>query len=162
MQGLVNKLADLLIEKDIKLVSAESCTGGLLSATITHRAGASKIFERGYVTYSNEAKIEILNVSPLTLDQYGAVSAEVAKEMAFGALQKSCADLSVSITGIAGPDGGSEEKPVGLVYFGYALKGGSNGSLEKHFEGERQEIQVQSTITALKHLISVLEEDDES
>lgn len=158
MQDLVEKLAQLLKEKRMMLVTAESCTGGLLSATITHKAGASEVFERGFVTYSNEAKQDLLKVSEDLLEQHGAVSAPVAQAMATGALESSRAGLAVSITGIAGPDGGTEEKPVGLVFFGYALKGGSAGSLECRFEGTREEIQVAATHTALKHLIKVLGE----
>jgi len=157
MQDLVEKLTDLLKSKNMKLVTAESCTGGLLATTMTHRPGSSKVFERGFITYSNEAKNELLGVPNDMLEKQGAVSAETAQTMAQGALKNSHADLAVSITGIAGPDGGSEAKPVGLVYFGYALKGGSAGSLEHRFEGDREKIQTIATITALKHLISILE-----
>jgi PncC family amidohydrolase len=157
MQDLVEHLAKLLKEKNMMLVTAESCTGGLLAATLTHRSGTSQFFERGFVTYSNEAKIEELDVGPTIIENYGAVSAETAEAMAVGALQNSRAHLAVSITGIAGPDGGSAKKPVGLVYFGYALKGGSCGSVEYHFEGNRADIQTSATMTALKHLITVLE-----
>lgn len=158
MQDLVEKLTDLLKENNRMLVTAESCTGGLLAATMTHRPGASEVFERGFITYSNAAKHEELGVPQEILDKHGAVSAETAEAMASGALKHSHADIAVSITGIAGPDGGTETKPVGLVFFGYALKGGSCGSLECRFEGDRQRIQVTATMTALKHLISVLEE----
>lgn len=157
MQDLVEKLSTLLKEKNIMLATAESCTGGLLSATMTHRAGASAVFERGFITYSNEAKQELLAVSEETLEKYGAVSAETAEAMAKGALENSHAGISVSITGVAGPDGGTDQKPVGLVYFGYALKGGSCGSLEYKFEGNREQIQVGAVMTAMKHLITVLE-----
>lgn len=158
MQDLVKQLSDLLEAKNMMLATAESCTGGLIAAAITHKPGASKIFDRGFITYSNESKIELLKVNKLTLEQHGAVSPEVAQLMAQGALKKSKADLTVSVTGVAGPDGGTEEKPVGLVYFGYALKGGSSGSVEHRFEGSREDIQTKATIRALKHLISVLEE----
>lgn len=157
MQALVEKLSNLLKEKNIKLVTAESCSGGLLAATITHRAGSSEIFERGFITYSNESKIDELNVHADIIEQFGAVSAECAQAMAEGALKSSNSGISVSITGIAGPDGGSAEKPVGLVYFGYALKGGSAGSVKENFAGKREEVQAQSVKTALKHLIKVLE-----
>lgn len=161
MQDLVNKLSELLKKKEMMLVTAESCTGGLLAATMTHKPGSSAIFERGFVTYSNAAKTEELGVSENILSQYGAVSTQTAQLMATGALDNSSADLSVSITGIAGPDGGSEEKPVGLVCFGYALKGGSSGSIEQRFTGSREEIRTQATVTALQHLITVLEEENE-
>ena len=160
MQHLVEQLSNLLRGRNMKLVTAESCTGGLLAATITHRAGASDVFERGFVTYSNEAKIDELGVSEEIIASHGAVSAETATAMAEGALKNSRANLAVSITGIAGPGGGSDEKPVGLVYFGYALKGGSAGHIKKIFEDEnqREKIQVQACITALKNLISILED----
>jgi nicotinamide-nucleotide amidase len=158
MQDIVETLTDLLLKKGMKLITAESCTGGLLAATITHKPGASEVYDRGFITYSNEAKVDMLGVPQDLIDTHGAVSAEVAKAMAEGALNNSDADLSVSITGIAGPDGGTKEKPVGLVYFGYALKGGSAGSVKHQFEGTRKEIQTQAALTALKHLIGVLQE----
>ena len=161
MQDLVDKLSELLKKKEMMLVTAESCTGGLLAATMTHKPGSSAVFERGFVTYSNTAKTEELGVSEDILSQYGAVSTQTAQLMATGALENSSADLSVSITGIAGPDGGSEKKPVGLVCFGYALKGGSSGSIEQRFEGSREEIRTQATVTALQHLITVLEGENE-
>ncbi len=157
MQDLVEKLSKVLLERDMMLVTAESCSGGLLAATITHKPGASKFFERGFITYSNDAKVDMLEVPKELLEVDGAVSGPVAKAMAEGALKNSKAGLAVSITGVAGPDGGSAKKPVGLVFFGYALKGGSAGSLEHQFSGNRQEVQVQAVQTALKHLLSVME-----
>ncbi len=159
MQDLVEKLAALLQAKNMTLVTAESCTGGLLAATITFRPGTSSMFERGFITYSNESKIDLLKVPQEVIEKYGAVSAETAQAMAQGALENSRANLGVSITGIAGPDGGSEEKPVGLVFFGYALRGGSAGTIEHRFSGKRHEIQAEATQTAIKHLISVLDKD---
>lgn len=105
-----------------KLATAESCTGGLIAATFTEVAGASDVFERGFVTYSNAAKIGDLGVEFETLYRHGAVSAEVAKAMAQGALRSSAADVAISVTGIAGPEGGSPQKPVGLVYIGLAAR----------------------------------------
>jgi nicotinamide-nucleotide amidase len=107
---------ELLLKHNMKLVTAESCTGGMVAAAITDIAGSSQVFERGFVTYSNESKTELLGVTPWMLQTYGAVSPEVAKAMAEGALKNSKADLAVSITGIAGPGGGTTDKPVGLVY----------------------------------------------
>ncbi len=153
---IVDILFELLIEKNIKLTTAESCTGGLLAAIITHKSGATQIFDRGFVTYSNKAKSDMLDVPEDMLDTYGAVSNQVAEAMASGALKNSEAGLAVSITGIAGPNGGSKEKPVGKVFFGYALKGGSVGSLEQQFKGNREEIQAKATVKAIKHLIAVL------
>lgn len=157
MQDLVEHLSILLGARQWKVSVAESCTGGLLAAAITHRPGASSIFDRGYVTYSNDAKMECLGVQAATLEKYGAVSDQTAEEMALGVLAHSKADIAISITGIAGPDGGSHDKPVGLVYFGYALKGGSSGSLHENFAGNREQIRGRAATTALKNLISILE-----
>lgn len=157
MQNLVDQLTSLLLEKKMFLVTAESCTGGLLAATITHKPGASKVFDRGFITYSNQAKVDLLGIEPDMIQKYGAVSAPVAEFMARGALENSTADLAVSITGIAGPDGGTDDKPVGLVFFGYALKAGSAGSIEHVLEGKRMDIQATAVSTALKHLITVLD-----
>jgi len=159
MQHLVDQLAELLTSKNMMLVTAESCTGGLLAATLTHKPGASKFYERGFITYSNESKNEELSIPMDTIQSQGAVSAAVAELMAKGALENSKAQLAISITGIAGPDGGSAEKPVGLVFFGFALKNGSSGSVEAHFEGHREAIQAQSVTLAMKHLLSVLKEN---
>jgi nicotinamide-nucleotide amidase len=123
MAGLT--VAALLAEarlRGLKVTTAESCTGGLVAAALTDVAGSSDVFDRGFVTYSNTAKIELLGVSPQTLAAHGAVSEEVAREMAEGALARSSADVSMSITGLAGP-GGSEFKPEGRVCFGLARKG---------------------------------------
>ena len=157
MQDLVEQLANLLESKGMTLVTAESCTGGLLAATITHRPGTSKIFERGFVNYSNDSKIESLGVPKEIIDNHGAVSQECAEAMARGALEHSKAQLALSITGIAGPDGATERKPVGLVYFGYATKQKS-GALSQNFKGDRNEVQTQATKFALKHMISVLKD----
>jgi len=159
MQDLVKELAQLLNEKSMMITTAESCTGGLLSAALTHKPGASSYFDRGFITYSNEAKQELLNVPESTIQTFGAVSEETAQAMAKGALENSHASIAISITGIAGPDGGSNEKPVGTVIFGYALKGGSSGCIQKQFSGSREDIQSQSTVTALKSLISILSAD---
>lgn len=159
MQDLVEHLSILLVEKGWKIALAESCTGGLLAAAITHRPGSSQVFERGYVTYSNDAKMECLGVSSTTLEKYGAVSDQTAEEMALGALKNSKADLAISITGVAGPDGGSDNKPIGLVYFGYALKGGSSGSLHENYRGTRDQIRSKAAATAMKSMISILEKE---
>ncbi len=140
-------------DKGLMLSTAESCTGGLIAAAITERAGSSQIFERGYVTYSNEAKQDTLGISEVMLETYGAVSGQCAKNMAIGALGNSQADISVSVTGIAGPEGGSDEKPVGLVYFGIASKTHGAKTFECHFKGSRAEIRTQSVAFALENLI---------
>jgi nicotinamide-nucleotide amidase len=117
------RLIETLRQQRVLLATAESCTGGLVSALLTEVPGASDVFERGFVTYTNAAKIGMLGVDPEVIVSHGAVSAETAAAMALGALRMSAATLSVSITGIAGPDGGSVEKPVGLVHFAVARAG---------------------------------------
>ena len=118
------KLISLYRARGLTIASAESCTGGLVAGLITSIAGSSDVFERGFVTYSNAAKVENLGVDAALIDCFGAVSAEVAQAMAAGLLQHSPADVGVSVTGIAGPGGGSAEKPVGLVHFGCARRRG--------------------------------------
>ncbi len=127
------KLLERLRAQQKMLVTAESCTGGLIAGLFTEIAGSSDVVERGYVTYSNAAKMSCLGVSEDLLAKHGAVSAEVARAMAQGALANSQADVAVSVTGVAGPGGGSAEKPVGLVHFGAALKGGQIVHLERRF-----------------------------
>jgi nicotinamide-nucleotide amidase len=117
----------------VLIAAAESCTGGLLAALITTIPGSSEVFDRGFVTYSNAAKIECLGVPPHILETFGAVSRETALAMAAGALTHSNASLGISITGIAGPGGGTPQKPVGLVHFGLARKGGGTAAIENHF-----------------------------
>lgn len=122
MSDLVEKIHAALRARNMKLVTAESCTGGMLAAAMTAAPGASDIFERGFITYSNQSKHELLGVPLETLAQHGAVSEQAARAMAIGALKNSRADIAISVTGIAGPEGGSALKPVGLVYLGLARK----------------------------------------
>lgn len=133
-----------------KLATAESCTGGLIAAAITAIPGASAVLERGFVTYSNEAKTEMLGVPAELIERKGAVSQEVALAMVDGALKNSRADIAVAVTGIAGPDGGSEFKPVGLVHIAAARRGGPQLH-EEHRFGDlgRQEVQAESAVAAL-------------
>lgn len=159
MQDLVEKLSELLKTKDWKLTTAESCTGGLLSAAITHRPGSSDIFECGFITYSNEAKINLLKVPEALIKSQGAVSPACAEAMAKGAVNASSANIALSITGIAGPDGGTEEKPVGLVFIGYAIKNGATGSIEFRFEGNREQIRAQSAAEAMRKAIDLIEKE---
>ncbi len=141
----------LLRSKKLKLVTAESCTGGMISAAFTELSGSSDIFDRGFVTYSNEAKIAMLGVLPATIETYGAVSEETAREMCQGALKHSLADVAISVTGIAGPTGGTPEKPVGLVYIGIANK--QDAKIFKYiFQGNRSEVREQTVEAALHHL----------
>ena len=138
----------------LTLATAESCTGGLLAALITAIPGSSDVFERGFVTYSNAAKIESLSVAPPILEQFGAVSAEAARAMAAGTLTHSLASMALSITGIAGPGGGSPEKPVGLVHFGLARRGGDIIAVEKRFgELGRDEVRSAAIATAIDLLL---------
>jgi nicotinamide-nucleotide amidase len=138
-----------------KVVTAESCTGGLIAAALTEIPGSSDVVERGFVSYSNDAKIEVLGVHPDALESYGAVSAQVAEAMAHGALEFSRADVAVSVTGIAGPGGGSLNKPVGLVFFGIATRTGALFHLQCQFKGDRDDIRTESVRAALKLLLSV-------
>jgi nicotinamide-nucleotide amidase len=126
-------LLDLCRSKNLKLAAAESCTGGLLAATLTEIPGSSDVFERGFVTYSNAAKAAMLGVPAPTLERFGAVSRETAEAMATGALDRSPADLAVSITGVAGPGGAVAGKPVGLVHFAAVSRGGRSAYQERKF-----------------------------
>lgn len=153
MHSLVEELSLLLLDKNLRLVSAESCTGGMLAAAMTDRSGSSSVFERGYVTYSNESKIEELGVESSTIESYGAVSEQTAKEMAAGALKNSHADVAVSITGVAGPNGGTDEKPVGLVYIGIAFHNRPAVSFKNNFSGDRTSIRQATVEKALELLI---------
>jgi nicotinamide-nucleotide amidase len=150
---LAAKLVELLLAKNIKLVTAESCTGGWLAEIITAVPGSSGCFERGFVTYSNEAKIEMLGVNPSTIEANGAVSENTAREMADGAIKNSRAQLSLSITGIAGPTGGSKEKPVGTVCFGWKYANFPAQSNTQHFDGDRHSVREAAVKFALSKLL---------
>ena len=156
MNDLVKKLSEKLRTKQWKMVSAESCTGGMIAAAMTDLAGSSEIFDRGFVTYSNQSKSDMLGVPSTTLDTYGAVSAQTAKEMASGAIKNSQADVAVSVTGIAGPSGGSADKPIGLVYIG-VIKKGNEPIVHRHiFSGSRDEVRQNTRDTALTYLIDLI------
>jgi len=142
--------------KGIRIATAESCTGGMVAVALTEIPGSSTVFERGFVTYSNAAKVEMLGVQPATLDAFGAVSEQVAQEMAEGALAHSSADLAVSITGIAGP-GGSEFKPEGRVCFGIARRGGATHTETRDFGAlGRSAVRAKSCEHALSLLAAAL------
>jgi len=139
------------------LVSAESCTGGWAAQAVTSVAGSSGWFERGFVTYSNAAKQELLGVRKSTLRKHGAVSEETAREMAAGALARSRGTVSLAVTGVAGPAGGSAAKPVGTVCFAWAGKGGLLRSETRRFRGGREAVRRQSVIRALEGVLELLE-----
>jgi nicotinamide-nucleotide amidase len=135
------------------LATAESCTGGWVAQAVTSISGSSAWFERGFVTYSDAAKRELLGVSAATLDRCGAVSEETAREMALGALAASRAGLAVAVTGVAGPTGGTPTKPVGMVCFAWAWKDGRVDAVTKRFAGDREEVRRQSVACALQGVL---------
>ena len=155
-QQQLQNLASNLSTQNLKVTCAESCTGGLLAANLTRLPGSSAWFDMGFVTYSNEAKQQMLNVNPTTLAHYGAVSEEVVREMALGALISSKADYALSISGIAGPAGGSEDKPIGLVWFGLASKK-RIWAESKTFKGDRDQVRAQAVQHAVQLLLSKLD-----
>ncbi len=137
------------------LAIAESCTGGWIAKVATDVPGSSGWFDRGFVTYSNAAKSELLGVREETIANHGAVSAEVVAEMANGALQRSPADIVVAVSGIAGPDGGSPDKPVGTVYLAWALRDGPLHTERRHFQGDRDKVRLESVAAALQGVLGV-------
>ncbi len=153
--NLIQKLASQCLVRDILIVTAESCTGGLLSSLFTQEAGSSKWFDRGFVTYSNNSKIDSLGVREETLGNFGAVSQEVANEMSTGALKNSEANLGISITGIAGPGGGSLAKPVGTVYFSIANQKKVILEHKADFMGSRETIRKESVLFVLNKLLNL-------
>ena len=147
-EGLLQEAEALLAScrrSGVKLATAESCTGGLIASTLTAIPGSSDVVDRGFVTYSNAAKTEMLGVAEELIARVGAVSREIAERMAEGALRRSLADVAVSVTGVAGPDGGSAEKPVGLVWFGIAARGSPVRAESRLFAGDRAAIR-ESTV----------------
>ena len=153
---LAKIVGERLAQYGLMLVTAESCTGGWLGQAVTAIAGSSAWYERGFITYSNVSKCEMLGVQRNTLDQYGAVSQQTAQEMVIGALNRSHAQIGVSITGIAGPDGGTVIKPVGMVYFAWALKEGLVKRETHFFKGNREIIRQLSVSTALQGILHLL------
>ena len=153
---LEERVVELLAEHKMTVTTAESCTGGLIAATLVNVPGASDVLNEGYITYSNEAKIRLVNVSPETLERYGAVSSQTAKEMANGAAKAAKAEAALSATGIAGPGGGTEEKPVGLVYIGCSVNGKTTAK-RCVFDGNRMENRQHTVETALEMLVEALE-----
>ncbi len=158
-KALEDKIVKILADKKMSVSTAESCTGGLVAGRLINVPGASDVFNEGFVTYANEAKRKYAGVSKKTLKKYGAVSKECAKEMAKGVAKTAGADAAIATTGIAGPGGGTEEKPVGLVYIACFYKGKTKVK-EYRFEGTRQEIRNQSADKALKLLYKCLIKDE--
>lgn len=156
LDELLPQLADALKAKGWMLATAESCTGGWIAKACTDLAGSSAWFERGFVTYSNEAKQDMLGVQAATLVQHGAVSEAVTAAMATGALQHSRAQVAVAVSGIAGPGGESPAKPVGTVCFGWAVTGGAVRTETCHFDGDRETVRRQSVEHALRGALALL------
>lgn len=154
-QVLSGLMADLLQNKQLKLVTAESCTGGMISSACTDLAGSSTWFERGFVTYSNEAKTELLGVDAALIEAHGAVSEQVARAMAFGAVRHSQAQVSIAVTGVAGPSGGSAAKPVGTVWFGFSVQGVLHSEMVR-FDGDRAAVRQQTVLHALRRCVALL------
>jgi nicotinamide-nucleotide amidase len=150
--ALAARLGELLHASGRRVAVAESCTGGWLAKCLTDIPGSSQWFERGYVTYSNEAKVQALGVSASVIETFGAVSPPTAEQMASGALHVSGADLALAITGVAGPDGGTDAKPVGLVWFALARRTGESSAVEQRFGGDREAVRRAAVASALRLL----------
>ncbi|MCS5586700.1 MAG: CinA family protein [Gammaproteobacteria bacterium] len=151
----IQDLSQLLIDQSLTLSVAESCTGGNLSSLLTSISGSSNYFDRGYTTYSNQAKMDMLDVDAEVLKQFGAVSEQTAIQMVNGVIQNSHSDIAVSITGIAGPTGGTAEKPVGMVCFGFCVKD-NHFVKTKHFSGDREAVVADSVDFVIQTLIDEL------
>ncbi len=157
-KNLEEKIVAKLKEMGWQVTCAESCTGGMIASTLVNVAGVSDVFGESYVTYANSAKSKLLGVSEKALETWGAVSPQVAEQMALGAARAASADAAIAVTGIAGPDGGTKEKPVGLVYIGCFTKGKVTVT-ENHFTGDRLEVRRQTTKAALTLLYDCLTAD---
>jgi len=154
----VERLGAVLLKKGWRLVLAEPCTGGGVAAAVTEVPGASAWFECGYVVYANSAKQRDLGVSGELIESNGAVSDAVVRAMVTGLLARTQGDIGAAISGVAGPDGGSKDKPVGTVYFGFALKSGRLETEHKHFKGDRQQVRLQAVDYCLHRLVSLTEQ----
>jgi nicotinamide-nucleotide amidase len=160
LKSLARRVGARLKKCKLKLATAESCTGGWIAQAVTSIAGSSEWFDRGFVTYSNQAKKELLGVRAATLSHHGAVSEATASEMASGALRRSLAQIAVAVTGIAGPGGGTRKKPVGTVCFAWARKKGEIESILLRFRGNRDGIRRRSVAFALRGLLERLKEGE--
>jgi nicotinamide-nucleotide amidase len=153
---LSGRVGDALKARKLMMAAAESCTGGWIGQAITMVPGSSKWFDRGFVTYTNEAKREMLGVSAETLQAFGAVSEQTVREMVAGALARSRAQIAVAVSGIAGPDGGSRDKPVGTVLLAWAERDGGIKARPMYFQGDRDAVRRQTVIAALEGLLALL------
>jgi nicotinamide-nucleotide amidase len=160
LKALAKRVGAKLKKRKLKLATAESCTGGWIAQAVTSVSGSSAWFDRGFVTYSNAAKRELLGVRARTLSRFGAVSRETAREMAAGALARSRAQVSIAVTGVAGPTGGTSKKPVGTVCIAWSRKKGAMESVTQRFLGSRERVRRQSVIVALQGLLERLEETE--
>jgi nicotinamide-nucleotide amidase len=156
LEQSAREVAARLLDRKLKLAAAESCTGGWIAKVVTDIAGSSDWFERGFVTYSNPAKQEMLGVRAETLAAHGAVSEPVVREMVAGALAHSHADLALSVSGIAGPGGGAPEKPVGSVWFAWQRRGAEAVAVCHHFAGDREAVRRQAVLVALRGILALL------
>lgn len=156
LSELSKKVGVLLADNNHVLVTAESCTGGGIASAITDVSGSSAWFDRAFVTYSNEAKMDMIDVNPKTLNIYGAVSQETVEEMASGALRHSQATISISVSGIAGPTGGTDDKPVGTVWFGWKIGNLLEEQERVYFSGDRESVRKQACYHALAKLVELL------
>ena len=161
IESLASELGRGLQDNTMVLSTAESCTAGGVAYAVTIQAGSSEWFDRGFVTYSNESKVQHLGVSPSYLRDFGAVSEPVARQMALGALTHSAAQIAVAVTGIAGPDGGTPDKPVGTVCFGWAIRRDPTSApwvqtATHHFDGNRAAVRTAAIVTALEGTVSLL------
>jgi len=153
---LSGRVGDALKARKLMMAAAESCTGGWIGQTITMVPGSSKWFDRGFVTYTNDAKQDMLGVGAETLKEFGAVSEQTVREMVAGALARSRAQVAVAVSGIAGPDGGSRQKPVGTVMLAWGEKGGAINAQSIHFPGDRDAVRRQTVIAALDGMLALL------
>ena len=156
LYDLAERVGGALKTRDLMIATAESCTGGWVAEAITMVPGSSAWFERGFVTYTYISKREMLGVEGETLERHGAVSEEVVREMALGAIERSHAQVSVAVSGVAGPSGGTPDKPVGTVCFAFALKDAEAQAETKHFSGDRESVRRQSVVHALERLLGLL------
>lgn len=157
LEALGRELGGALLERGWRMATAESCTGGWIAQAMTATAGSSDWFECGLVTYSNAAKVSLLGVDAMTLERHGAVSVETAGQMAEGALRIGDVDVTVAVTGVAGPGGGSAHKPVGTVCFGYAVHGRATVTEIQLFAGDRRAVRAHTVAHALRRLLEILQ-----